>query len=243
MVLRSNVFHDIIDPARPRKFLTLIYVLDQENKSVLLGQKTRGFGKGNWNAFGGKFDTADDIDIRSSAQRELREECRLHVPVEKLRHDGILYYSYTPDLQPQLFEVHCFSVFKHDLPLKRRKVNAKTGEEEQEEEEEDQEDNVEGPGEGEPPEMDPLRWYSMDTVPIQEMWADDEYWLQEYLARNLYPQHENNSHSSGGGPNDSAVADMISKSIKSVTGDSLQFVAAFQFEGYTKIVQKRVVQL
>ncbi|CAD7935733.1 unnamed protein product [Amoebophrya sp. A120] len=60
-----------------RKMLSLVFprLKTQCSDKILLGFKKRGFGKGKWNGFGGKFEEGKDRTIRDCAARELLEEC------------------------------------------------------------------------------------------------------------------------------------------------------------------------
>jgi len=165
-------FKDIVDVNRPRKFLTLIYVFDKDKKTVLLGRKARGFGEGKWNAFGGKFDPNIDKTIKLSARRELEEECNLQVPEHLLKQDGILFFQYPENLEKRLFQVHCFSVDYNKLPT----------------------DSIPTASE----EMNPIKWYSKQEVPIDKMWADDEFWLAQYLERHLGEENDNDKTKTNG---------------------------------------------
>lgn len=212
-----NSFKDVIQVDRPRKFLTLIYVFDTEEKKVLLGHKARGFGEGKWNAFGGKFEAEIDKNIQESASRELSEECNLIVPAHLLRRDGILFYQYPEDLQERLFEVHCFSVNLKSIP--------KTVKDESDDNTVEKE-NVPSASE----EMNPIKWFSREEVPISQMWADDPLWLPQYLKRHL---GDNNDDEDEG---DEAKNKINNNNHKS----SLIFSAAFDFTDYSTFVNARL---
>jgi len=56
---------------------TLCLFTKRDNKKIsqiCLAKKSRGFGKGKWNGFGGKMDSKLDPTIEEAALRELREE-------------------------------------------------------------------------------------------------------------------------------------------------------------------------
>lgn len=54
--------------------LCLLIRGSQEGRELLLGLKKKGFGKGNWNAAGGRFDLLKDKSIIDTAIRETEEE-------------------------------------------------------------------------------------------------------------------------------------------------------------------------
>ena len=61
------------------KDYTLIFLRKtiDNNKSILLGMKLRGFGIGKWNGFGGKIEAGETIE--EGAIREVHEECGIKV--------------------------------------------------------------------------------------------------------------------------------------------------------------------
>lgn len=173
--------------ARGHKIFNLIYVLnyiseenaegetrpsgvavDPQGKAsrvgILLGRKARGFGQGNWNGFGGKVDLGIDKSITRSAARELEEESGLKLVVSNneeeigsvCRHVGILFYQYPAEHQPLTFEVHKYVVDGSD-------TSKVVGE----------------PVESE--EMNPIRWFATDNIPLDHMWGDDPFWLPQLL--------------------------------------------------------------
>jgi 8-oxo-dGTP pyrophosphatase MutT (NUDIX family) len=106
MKKRDAPFNDksiqCITPEREPVLLTLCIVHD--NKRVLLGEKKRGFGKGNINGFGGK--VHDGETIEAAAIRELEEEAC--IKAETIHKVGILFFTFTDGTQD--LEVHLFRV-------------------------------------------------------------------------------------------------------------------------------------
>lgn len=132
-----------------------------EDFEVLLGHKSRGFGAGNWNAFGGKVERGVDVSIAAAAARELHEECGLLLPrgAADLRYAGVIIYRYPQqvDISKELLEVHLFVVFADDTPgLDLGQIR---------------------PSE----EMNPVQWYPLHQLPLQKMWRDDFFWLSSFL--------------------------------------------------------------
>ncbi|KAF5405562.1 7 8-dihydro-8-oxoguanine triphosphatase [Paragonimus heterotremus] len=72
---------------------------------LLLGLKQRGFGKGRWNAFGGKVQS-DDSSPRAAAVRELKEESGLDVSEKSIDEVGRLWFTFTETYE--CMEVHVF---------------------------------------------------------------------------------------------------------------------------------------
>eukprot|EP00397_Hematodinium_sp_SG-2012_P062518 GEMP01084574.1.p1 GENE.GEMP01084574.1~~GEMP01084574.1.p1 ORF type:complete len:151 (+),score=16.86 GEMP01084574.1:23-454(+) len=87
-------------PSTPQQF-TLILVYDGDR--VLLGKKKRGKGHGKYNGFGGK--PLPEESLVQCAQRELREECALHI--EPLRWRGaITFYCGQSDTPIEVVTVY-----------------------------------------------------------------------------------------------------------------------------------------
>eukprot|EP00760_Papus_ankaliazontas_P034717 PhM_4_TR743/c0_g1_i1/m.43332/K17816/NUDT1, MTH1; 8-oxo-dGTP diphosphatase / 2-hydroxy-dATP diphosphatase len=176
---------------RPLKRLTLISVLDHDRGMILLGHKARGFGEGKWNGFGGKFDPAVDTTLCECARRELEEEVGLRANAKKMIHRGTLLFYYPPEREQRLMEVSLFEVDIKDC-------------------------------EGEPvasEEMNPIQWFPFDDIPLQSMWADDEFWLP-MLVKEVWRAPK-----------------------KKADGNAtmFQFAAVFVFEGLEKIIDHKII--
>ena len=141
-------------PTATTAVLTMIYVIDPCTEEVLLGHKARGFGQGNWNAFGGKVE-ATDVTIAAGARRELAEESGLHVASDdNMVQVATLFFEFQPKVDVRLMQVHVFIVEKsHCL-----------GEVHETEE------------------MNPIRWFPYTRVPLDKMWVDDAHWLPQLLS-------------------------------------------------------------
>jgi 8-oxo-dGTP pyrophosphatase MutT (NUDIX family) len=227
LILQS--FKNVIDIERPRKFLTLIYIFDYENKTVLLGNKSRGFGAGKWNGFGGKFEKDLDESIQHSAARELEEECNLYVPHHLLRKDGILYYQYPQELEKRLFEVHCFSVSFKSIPQEKEEIIVANDDSSETDDKTQKKTRVKNePSASE--EMNPIQWFTREAVPMDKMWADDPYWLPKYLQRHLEERKLEEEQEE--------VQDVKKKNISS----DLMFTAAFDFNDFSTVTNASVIQ-
>jgi 8-oxo-dGTP pyrophosphatase MutT (NUDIX family) len=144
------------------KRMTMIYLIKRTTQEVLLGHKARGFGAGNWNAFGGKVEYEEDVSIAFSAARELLEESGLAFPRggDDLEHVGVLYFRYPQqsDKKKEFLEVHLYAVDVDTTPP--ISMEALTESEE----------------------MNPIRWFPIDQVPLDKMWCDDKFWLTPLLV-------------------------------------------------------------
>ena len=87
----------------PKKILTLVYIL--KDNQILLGMKKRGFGKGKWNGFGGKVKVGEET-IRDGALREVQEECGLCLKDEDICQLGLIDFEFKNE--PVHLEVHVF---------------------------------------------------------------------------------------------------------------------------------------
>lgn len=139
----------------PPKLLTLVFVLGRGR--VLLGMKKRGFGKGNWNGFGGKKEPNESL--RGCARRELAEETGLSAPEEAFRERGFLSFLMESDgmmdvsgAVSKVLHVFVYSVAEDSCT-------------------------------GEPTESEEMRpqWYAIGDMPYGQMWLDDKVWLPHLL--------------------------------------------------------------
>ncbi len=118
---------------------TICYLI-REGQALLL-QKARGFGKGKWNAPGGKL--IQDESPEACAKREVLEETGLK-PLELTPH-GKLDFYFGQEEEPDWI-VHVFSSRNFEGNLKN---------------------SVEGS----------VRWFRIEALPYEEMWADDVAWV------------------------------------------------------------------
>ena len=133
--------------------MTIIHIANVATQQLLLGHKARGFGAGKWNGFGGKFDPAVDADEVACACRELAEECGLSATRESMHQVGIIFFHYPHDSSITILEV---SVFVVDF------ANCTGAVVESEE-------------------MTPIQWFPFENLPLDKMWADDEFWLPKLV--------------------------------------------------------------
>ncbi|MDE2213201.1 MAG: 8-oxo-dGTP diphosphatase [Patescibacteria group bacterium] len=74
------------------KNTTLVYLIDKEHETLLLGFKNRGLGKDRWNGFGGKIEKGEGV--QESALRELWEEAGVLGRAEDLVPVADLQFSF-----------------------------------------------------------------------------------------------------------------------------------------------------
>eukprot|EP00760_Papus_ankaliazontas_P034718 PhM_4_TR743/c0_g1_i2/m.43331/K17816/NUDT1, MTH1; 8-oxo-dGTP diphosphatase / 2-hydroxy-dATP diphosphatase len=106
-------------------------------------------------------------------------------------HRGNLLFYYPPEREQRLMEVSLFEVDIKDC-------------------------------EGEPvasEEMNPIQWFPFDDIPLQSMWADDEFWLP-MLVKEVWRAPK-----------------------KKADGNAtmFQFAAVFVFEGLEKIIDHKII--
>jgi len=143
--LEETLTHVIIDwkTWQPGIRATLMFIIDEVKREVLLIRKKRGLGAGKINGPGGKIEPGETSE--ECAVRETQEE--LGVTALKPNHHGELRFQFVDGLS---MHVDVFVATQHE-------------------------------GEAvETPEAVPL-WTSLDALPFDQMWADDEHWLAQTL--------------------------------------------------------------
>jgi 8-oxo-dGTP diphosphatase len=128
---------------KPNQLATLMFIVDEVKRQVLLIRKKRGLGAGKMNGPGGKLDPGEtEVEC---AVRETQEE--LHVTaLDPVKH-GELWFHFVDGLQ---------------MTVGVYRATQWTGEP------------------TETPEALPV-WTPLDALPLDEMWADDRFWLREVL--------------------------------------------------------------
>ncbi len=133
----------------PKQILqcSVFYLFDEENNSVLLGYKKRGFGKNQFNGYGGKFDASVDKTIRDTAIRELEEESGIRV--QNLWCCGMIEFEFDEHVEAKILQVF---VYKSNDGKNYQGTLVETDE------------------------MRPA-WYKLQDIPYENMWKDDTYWF------------------------------------------------------------------
>ncbi|KAL1926006.1 hypothetical protein VTP01DRAFT_7099 [Rhizomucor pusillus] len=88
--------------AYTKKDYTLVFMLDEQNRKILLGMKKRGFGVNLYNGFGGKVEPGESV--YQAAVRELEEEATIRAKL--LRKLAINVFTFEND--PLAVVVHIF---------------------------------------------------------------------------------------------------------------------------------------
>ena len=130
---------------QPKMRATLLFVVDEAQRQVLLIRKQRGLGAGKINGPGGKLDPGETPV--QCAVRETQEE--LHVTALNPVKHGELWFQFTDGLGMIV-----------DVFLSTQWEGTPTA----------------------TPEAIPL-WTSLDALPLDEMWADDGFWLERMLVK------------------------------------------------------------
>mmetsp|Transcript_11446 Transcript_11446/g.32941 ORF Transcript_11446/g.32941 Transcript_11446/m.32941 type:complete len:244 (+) Transcript_11446:147-878(+) len=130
-----------------------------ENTRILLGLKNRGFGRGYYNSFGGKFLNEEET-VEACACRELEEETNLKVHLHEMAKSKVGIQRYTFENDPVEMIMHLFRI-------KLEKT----------------EHNVGGcHNVTECDEITPKWFDDMSTIPFDNMFADDSLWLPMLLS-------------------------------------------------------------
>lgn len=139
------------------KEYTLVVVTEGESEGrILLGMKNRGFGKGMYNSFGGKFDHPDE-KVEACASRELNEESNICINEQEMKRNKVGVQRFSFDSDPMEMIVHVFRMAfkKGDTRLQ----------------------NIKGCQEITP------QWFdNWNLAPLNNMFADDSLWLTTLLS-------------------------------------------------------------
>ena len=129
---------------------------------ILLGLKNRGFGKGMYNSFGGKFDTPEET-VEECACRELREETNLQVTITEMESSKVGVQHFTFEDSDIEMIVHVFRIHLDRIALYQR-----------------QQYNIQGCDE-----ITPQWFQDWTTIPFHNMFADDSLWLTKLLSSSV----------------------------------------------------------
>lgn len=85
---------------------TLVFLLNESSRMILLGQKKRGFGEGKIVGIGGKVEKGETT--KAAARREAFEEIGVSIDQEDLRERGTIYFKF-PSKPSWNQDVHLFT--------------------------------------------------------------------------------------------------------------------------------------
>ncbi|KAI9062227.1 hypothetical protein FKP32DRAFT_865614 [Trametes sanguinea] len=144
----------------------------QDDSKILLGYKKRGFGQGLWNGFGGKVDPGETA--AQAAVRELQEEAGITAPLQLC---GKLFFVI--EGVDAAFDLSVYSAYEYSGTITET-------EEMRPEWFSIQDTLLPGP-------RNPLtivdhgeKAEELPPVPLDKMWADDEFWMPLMLARRYF---------------------------------------------------------
>lgn len=154
-----------------KKHYSLIVVTDTSSSTsrgrILLGLKNRGFGKGYYNAFGGKLEQDETPD--KCACRELEEETQIIVPQQVMRRSKVGIQRYTFQKSHITMIMHLYHVDLCDVQRWKFQSNNENTT--------DDVFDVVGCDEITP------QWFNdYDDIPYDQMFADDSLWLPILLS-------------------------------------------------------------
>lgn len=90
--------------------MTLLFLLREDKKEILLAMKKRGFGEGKWNGVGGKVEEGETVE--QAVIREAQEEIGVGLDEKDLVQRGELFFSFdAPDearLRVRIFTTTCW---------------------------------------------------------------------------------------------------------------------------------------
>ena len=105
-MLVEDIFEKYLD--RPRKHLTLLFLIDQSTSKVLLGLKKRGFGVNKFNGFGGKLEPGESV--LEGALREMEEESG--IKLQRASYAAHVYFEF--EGKDDLMSVHILRAFTNN---------------------------------------------------------------------------------------------------------------------------------
>ena len=155
-------------PVMKTKEYTLIVVTetqqDQKKRRILLGHKNRGFGTGKYNSFGGKFlhdESKGDgtkETVEECACRELEEETNLKISLETMSASKVGIQRFTFSENDKEMLVHLFFLDLANEQNQAYEIRACE-------------------------EITPKWFETFDSVPFENMFADDSLWLTALLTQ------------------------------------------------------------
>lgn len=86
--------------------MTLLFLIKEDTKEVLLAMKKRGFGEGKWNGVGGKVEEGETVE--QAVIREAQEEIGVGIDEENVVPRGEIEFSFETPNDTHLL-VHIFS--------------------------------------------------------------------------------------------------------------------------------------
>jgi 8-oxo-dGTP pyrophosphatase MutT (NUDIX family) len=129
---------------------------DRQQRRILLGMKNRGFGKGMYNSFGGKFDSPEE-SVEECACRELQEETNITISVEEMKHQKVGIQRYTFEQDPVEMIMHVFRIHLKSTPEQMMMIRGCD-------------------------EITPEWFEDWNLIPLHNMFADDSLWLTTLLS-------------------------------------------------------------
>ncbi len=133
-----------------------LVVVTASPSHILLGRKNRGFGKGMYNSFGGKF--RSDESPEDCASRELLEETNIRIPPMTMRNSrvGILRYTFESDPVEMVMHVYRIHKLQKNCPAYSDVRRCE--------------------------EITPKWFHDWRNIPLNNMFADDSHWLVTLLS-------------------------------------------------------------
>ena len=146
--------HEFVPP-KTKEFTLVIVTASPRN--ILLGLKHRGFGKGMWNSFGGKFHHPEESP-EECASRELEEETNILVAPLAMRNANVGLLRYTFEGDPVGMVMHLYRIH---MPRKDCAAYSDIRACE---------------------EITPQWFDDWHDIPLDNMFADDSHWLVTLLS-------------------------------------------------------------
>ncbi|KZT28065.1 hypothetical protein NEOLEDRAFT_1087660 [Neolentinus lepideus HHB14362 ss-1] len=142
-----------------RKYFTNAFIVQHDNKRILLGLKKRGFGKDKYNGFGGKVE--DGETSAEAAVRELQEEAGITAALE---YSGtMLFFSEGSDFA---YHIDYYSAAAYQGTVTETEEMR--------------------PEWFALPDVDATEPSTLPQIPFHQMWEDDHIWFPLLIAKRIF---------------------------------------------------------
>ncbi|KAI0824816.1 NUDIX hydrolase domain-like protein [Trametes gibbosa] len=164
-VVNDGVQNEWVKYEKVKEYTNAFIIIDDQK--MLLGLKKRGFGVGLWNGFGGKVDPGETP--AQAAVRELEEEAGITAPLKQC---GTLFF--VVDGVDTAFNISVFSAHEY------------SGDVIETDEMRPEWFSIQDSLLPRSTTAGPTETHELPQIPLEKMWADDEFWMPLMFARRYF---------------------------------------------------------